>query len=147
MLQYHPKANVAKMHRGEPLTDADRRGWLEALGEHSSVHPEQDGSRHLIITCSALKRDYRDLLRKACDKSGDLQVGFIFLDAPESVLHERAVKRQGHFAKANLVHSQCEILERPELDEGDTIIVPTNMPLVEVKEECLSASKSLFGEN
>lgn len=128
------------------MTDADRRNWLEALGEHSSVHPEQDSSRHLIITCSALKRANIDLLREGCHNSGDLQVGFIFFDAPESVLHERAAKRQGHFAKANLAHSQFEIIERPGLDEPDTIIVPTTMPVVEVQEESLSAVKALFGE-
>ena len=57
---YHPKANVEKMSRGEPLTDADREGWLEALRDHETVQPSDPNALpHLVITCSALKRHYR----------------------------------------------------------------------------------------
>ncbi|KAK3502197.1 P-loop containing nucleoside triphosphate hydrolase protein, partial [Neurospora crassa] len=111
---YHPKANVEKMSRGEPLTDADRAGWLQALAEHETAKPPTSSSPHLVITCSALKRHYRDILRLGSEHAGDLRIRFIFLQAPEEVLMERAHNRKGHFAKENLVHSQFMILEMPD---------------------------------
>ncbi|EAA33565.2 carbohydrate kinase [Neurospora crassa] len=111
---YHPKANVEKMSRGEPLTDADRAGWLQALAEHETAKPPTSSSPHLVITCSALKRHYRDILRLGSEHAGDLRIRFIFLQAPEEVLTERAHNRKGHFAKENLVHSQFTILEMPD---------------------------------
>ncbi|KAK3484852.1 P-loop containing nucleoside triphosphate hydrolase protein [Neurospora hispaniola] len=111
---YHPNANVEKMSRGEPLTDADRAGWLQALAEHETAKPPTSSSPHLVITCSALKRHYRDILRLGSEHAGDLRIRFIFLQAPEEVLTERAHNRKGHFAKENLVHSQFTILEMPD---------------------------------
>jgi gluconokinase len=135
--KFHSKANIAKMHNGEPLTDSDRQGWLDALSEHASAYPQQPGSHHLIISCSALKRHYRDVLRDGCHHAGDLQVHFLFLDAPESVLRERAETRQGHFAKAELVTSQFDILERPLIEEHDTTMISVNRPIEEVQRDAL----------
>lgn len=131
---YHPRASVEKMSRGEPLTDEDRAGWLQALKEHETAQPssqsdgndtDSDGknyqSRHLVVTCSALKRHYRDVLRQGGDEAKDLRVRFVFLDASEETLTQRAAARKGHFAGANLVHSQFEILERPGEDEEDVV--------------------------
>ncbi|KAM7216801.1 P-loop containing nucleoside triphosphate hydrolase protein [Rhypophila decipiens] len=119
---YHPKANVEKMSRGEPLTDSDRAGWLEALRDHETAIPPEGESPHLVMTCSALKRHYRDVLREGAKNAGSLRIRFVFLDAPEEVLVQRAGLRQGHFAKANLVHSQFEALERPD-GEKDVVVV------------------------
>jgi len=121
---YHPKANVDKMSRGEPLTDADREGWLEALRDHETVQPsDPNAPPHLVMTCSALKRYYRDLLREGGEHAGNLRIRFVFLDAAEEVLVKRAAERKGHFAGPNLVHSQMEALEMPGEDEGDVIVV------------------------
>lgn len=70
---------------------------------------------NLIITCSALKRAHRDILREGCGRAGYSLIHFFFFDAPESVLRQRTEARQNHFAKSNLVHSQFEVLERPRL--------------------------------
>ncbi|KAK1758784.1 putative gluconokinase [Echria macrotheca] len=124
---YHPKANVEKMSRGEPLTDADRAGWLEALRDHETVQPsDPSSSPHLVMTCSALKRHYRDVLREGGERAGNLRIRFVFLDAPEEVLVRRAAERKGHFAGPNLVHSQFAVLERPGEDEGDVLVVRTD---------------------
>lgn len=107
------------MSRGEPLNDADRAGWLEALRDHETAIPPAGESPHLVMTCSALKRHYRDLLREGANNAGNLRIRFVFLDAPEEVLTERAGLRQGHFAKANLVHSQFLALERPDVPDEE----------------------------
>jgi gluconokinase len=122
--QYHPKANVAKMSRGEPLTDADRQGWLEALRDHETAVPsDPKAPPHLLMTCSALKRHYRDVLREGGQHARNLRIRFVFLEAPEEVLARRAAQRKGHFAGPNLVHSQFEALEKPGEDEPDVLVV------------------------
>lgn len=135
--QFHPQANVDKMHRGEPLTDDDRRGWLHALRDHENEHPVAAGekTRHLVITCSALKRQYRDILREGSEQSPNLRVRFVFLNAPEEVLRKRARERKGHFAGEVLVHSQFLSLEIPGKDERDVVEVGVDRPLEEVEEE------------
>lgn len=135
--QFHPKANINKMQRGEPLNDSDRQGWLEALSEHASVDPDEAGSRHIIVTCSALKREYRDTLRECCRHRGDLRIHNLFLDAPESVLQERAERRKGHFVDPHLVGSQFEILERPGIDEKDTMVLSVVPSLEAVQRDAL----------
>lgn len=143
----HPKANIDKMHRGEPLTDADRQGWFEAINEQASAYNRQQSRHHhLIITCSALKRAHRDILRKSCKRAGYSLMHFFFLDAPESVLRQRTEARQNHFAKSNLVHSQFDVLERPRIDEYDAIIVIVVPPLDEVQDETLNAATELFNK-
>lgn len=137
---YHPKANVDKMSRGEPLTDDDRAGWLQALAEHETAAPPTSSSPHLVITCSALKRHYRDILRLGGEHAGDLRIRFIFLSAPEEVLRDRAEKRKGHFAGKELVHSQFEILEMPDPEkddaeggEKDVIVMDVNRSVEDVE--------------
>lgn len=125
------------MHRGEPLTDEDRRGWLHALRDHENEHPAAAGekTRHLVITCSALKRQYRDILREGSEQSPNLRIRFVFLEAPEEVLRKRARERKGHFAGEVLVHSQFLSLEVPGDDERDTVRVEVDRELKEVEEE------------
>lgn len=125
------------MHRGEALTDADRQGWLEALRDHENMHPPGEKSLHLVMTCSALKRHYRDILRKGSEQARNMRVRFVFLDAPEEVLTRRAGERHGHFAGANLVRSQFESLERPGEDEGDVFTVDVDRPMEEAEREAL----------
>lgn len=145
--QFHPQANVEKMHRGEALTDADRQGWLRALRDHEDQHPAgedprhpaSDKSRHLVMTCSALKRQYRDILREGSAQSPSLQIRFVYLDAPEGVLVRRARERKGHFAGENLVHSQFVSLEVPGHDERDVTRVDVDRPAEEVEKEALES--------
>ncbi|KAK0747053.1 P-loop containing nucleoside triphosphate hydrolase protein [Schizothecium vesticola] len=113
---YHPPANIAKMKDSIPLTDADRAGWLATLRDYETR------SSNLVMTCSALKRAYRDILR--LDDVG-VMVRFIFLDAPEEELTRRAAERKGHYAGPGLLKSQFEALERPGEDEGDLFVVGT----------------------
>lgn len=70
------------MHKGEPLTGYDRPSRLEAFGEHVSAYRRELGSNNLIIACSALRCQYRNVLRDGCHHAGDLLVHFLFLDAP-----------------------------------------------------------------
>lgn len=142
--QFHPRANVEKMHRGEPLTDADRRGWLLALRDHRNQHPAGEKTRHLVITCSALKRQYRDILREGSEQTPSLKIHFVFLEAPEEVLRERARRRKGHFAGEVLVHSQFESLEIPTEDEVDVVRVGVDRGLGEVEEEALRRVRELL---
>lgn len=135
------------MHRGEPLTDADRQGWLAALRDHEDAHPPDEKSLHLVMTCSALKRQYRDILREGSAQSPNLRIRFVYLDAPEAVLTKRAAERKGHFAGVNLVHSQFESLEMPGEDEEDVCKVHVDQPLEDAKREALSWVKRALGES
>ena len=104
----HPPANVAKMAAGQALTDEDRWPWLERIRGWIDEHLElgQPG----IVTCSALKRSYRDVLR------GE-HVVFVFLNGPRDQLAGRLAVRQGHFMPASLLDTQLADLEEPDDDE------------------------------
>ncbi|KAL2128317.1 hypothetical protein VTI74DRAFT_9358 [Chaetomium olivicolor] len=122
--QYHPKANLEKMSHNQPLSDADRQAWLQALREHETAQPPANApSPHLVVTCSALKRQYRDVLREGGEHAGDLRVRFVFLSVPEDLLRERARERKGHFAGEGLIKSQMEALEPPAEEERDVVVV------------------------
>ncbi|UQC81137.1 thermoresistant glucokinase family carbohydrate kinase [Colletotrichum lupini] len=141
--QYHPKENVEKMHRGEALTDDDRWGWLDALRDEALKELERD-HQGVIVTCSALKRAYRDVLRGASHPEKDMFVHFVTLHAPEEVLFERVKNRHGHFAGSNLVHSQFQSLDPPQADEPDVVGVDVQPPVDEVKRDALEKLKGLL---
>ncbi|CCF37083.1 shikimate kinase [Colletotrichum higginsianum] len=145
---YHPKENVEKMHRGEALTDDDRWGWLDALRDESLRELDRDGEGGgdgVVVTCSALKRAYRDVLRGASHPERDIFVHFVTLHAPEPVLLDRVRHRHGHFAGANLVHSQFQSLDPPQADEPDVVAVDVRPPVEEVKRDALAKLKELLG--
>lgn len=108
---YHPVENVKRMASGTPLTDEDRSGWLHALANR--IREAREAGTGLVLTCSALKRSYRDILRSASPG-----VQFVFLDGPRSLLEERVAGRRGHFMPASLLDSQLETLEKPASDEN-----------------------------
>ncbi|KAK3353971.1 P-loop containing nucleoside triphosphate hydrolase protein [Lasiosphaeria hispida] len=126
---FHPQASVEKMSHGLPLTDADRAGWLAALRSHETAQPAGSarGAKlpHLVMTCSALKQGYRDVLREGGAHAGDLRIRFVLLDASEAELVRRAAGREGHFAGPELVRSQMAALERPGEGEADVVVVDT----------------------
>jgi gluconokinase len=115
---FHPELNVAKMARGEPLTDADRAPWLARLAEWIKRHDE--AGRSTLLACSALKRRYRDVLRE-----GAPDVSFIHLAASREALVERMKHRQGHFMPPELLDSQLATLEPLEPDEAGITVDAT----------------------
>jgi carbohydrate kinase (thermoresistant glucokinase family) len=108
--ELHPPANVAKMKSGHPLNDEDRAPWLAAIGRWIDDWAAQNSPG--VITCSALKRAYRDEIDR-----GRPQVRFVFLDLDEATIAERLKHRSGHFWPPELLHSQFETLQRPTADE------------------------------
>ena len=106
----HPPANVARMRAGQPLTDADRLPWLEAVTAWGEAR--LDAGENGIITCSALKRAYRDII----DRRGR-GVVFVFLRGSRDLIAARLGERHGHFMPASLLDSQLADLERPAADE------------------------------
>jgi len=123
----HPADNVAKMTAGIALTDADRWPWLTRLRQELA-----DADR-LVITCSALRRSYRDLLRRAGD------VGFVHLDLDEATALARVTGRSDHYLKADLVASQFETLEAPDGSEPDVAVIDATDGLDEVVAAALAA--------
>ncbi|MFG3340319.1 gluconokinase [Glycomyces sp. NPDC048151] len=113
--EFHPEANIAKMSAGVPLTDADREPWLLALRDWISEHDA--AGRGSVVTCSALKRSYRDLLRGATAR-----VRFVHLSGSREVIGERLSHRSGHFMPPSLLDSQFADLE-PLGDNEDGITV------------------------
>ena len=99
------------MAAGVPLTDENRQGWLLALATELRNARERDEG--IVLTCSALRRRYRDVLR-----SGDDSVRFIVLQGEATLLRERLIARSGHFMPASLLDSQLATLELPTPDEG-----------------------------
>ncbi len=106
----HPARNVALMAAGTPLTDADRTGWLDAIAARLSGLGPDEG---LVVSCSALKRAYRDRLRAS---TPDLH--FVHLHGTPAVLAARLRERQGHYMPAALLDSQLATLEMPSPDEA-----------------------------
>lgn len=121
----HPKANIAKMEKGVPLTDDDRWPWLDAIG-HEMAQAQTVGER-IVVTCSALKRSYRERLRAAV--GGEL--AFVYLEGSETLLAERMGHRTGHFMPASLLHSQLQTLESPQGEAGViTIGIDATIPAI-----------------
>ncbi|MEO6799284.1 MAG: gluconokinase, GntK/IdnK-type [Rhodanobacter sp.] len=115
----HPRANIDKMRGGEPLDDGDRAPWLERIS--AWIANELRLHRHGVITCSALKRDYRQRLMQA-----GTGVRFVHLDAAHDVL-QRRLRQRDHFMPASLLDSQLQTLEAP-LGEDATLIVSSEDP-------------------
>ncbi len=103
---YHPEANVQKMAKGHPLNDKDRQSWLQRLNRLAKDHK----SKGAVIVCSALKKDYRKLLRE--DIGNDVE--FVFLEGSFELISQRLQQRKGHFMPPELLRSQFETLEIPE---------------------------------
>lgn len=110
---FHPPANVAKMSSGQPLTDEDRWPWLRLLADWIRAHGGSGG----MITCSALKRKYRDVL---C--SAGTPVWFVHLAGEQAVIAARLAARSGHFMPAALLDSQLADLEPLKPDEPGMVL-------------------------
>lgn len=107
---FHSAENVSRMAAGVPLTDELRAGWLRLLADRLAAAHRNGTS--LVITCSALKRSYRDLLR-----AGAPDVRFVFLKGERDLIAQRLTARRGHFMPPSLLDSQFATLEEPAPDE------------------------------
>jgi len=132
--EFHSPESVAKMRSGRPLADGDRRPWLESLAAWIGEREAADGGAgaNAIVTCSALKRSYRDLLR-----AGHPSVWFVHLVAPEATLGARLRERRGHYMPPALLASQIEALEPLGVDEPGALVL-TDAALPEVVQAILA---------
>jgi gluconokinase len=118
---FHSPANIAKMRSGHPLTDADRAPWLRAIA--AWIDDRLDSGRPGVVSCSALKRAYRDQLA-----GGRPAVRTVMLDGERDVIADRMRRRHGHFFSAGLLDSQFADLERPAPDEHVLTVPVTGSP-------------------
>jgi gluconokinase len=128
----HPPENIARMSAGTPLTDEFRAGWLDRIGEE--IAAERARGRRVVAGCSALKRKYRDRLRRL---NPDLVFLHLVIDRATSL--SRVGARKGHFMPASLVDSQFADLEPPGDDEA-ALAVDGTLPI----EEIVSAAVDFF---
>ncbi len=124
----HPRANIDKMEAGTPLEDADRLPWLRR------VRDVVGSSCSIVVSCSALTRAYRDLLREAGG------VTFVFLDVEPGVVGDRVAGRTGHFMGVDMVESQFAVLERPDPTEHDVITVDADRAVDDVVDAVVEAA-------
>lgn len=103
---YHPAANVAKMHQGVPLTDADRRPWLDALAR--LINDARGRGESIVLACSALKHNYQDYLQQHHP-----DVRYVYLHGAPDLIRQRLAARKGHFFDPSLLPSQLATLEPP----------------------------------
>jgi carbohydrate kinase (thermoresistant glucokinase family) len=127
----HPPANVAKMHAGQPLDDRDREPWLDAIATQIDTWIERRTPG--VITCSALKRRYRDRIIGDC-----ANVRLIYLSGSREVIARRLAARHGHFMPASLLDSQFASLEPPGPDE-DAIVTNIDRPVAAIVDEIVTA--------
>lgn len=131
---FHPPANIEKMSSGQALDDDDRFPWLDAIGEWLGARCSDGG----VMSCSALKRKYRDQLRRHCP-----DVILLHLAGSPEVIGRRQASRPGHFMPASLLASQFQTLEPLQADErGVTIDVDQDIDSVVESYLALSASRA-----
>lgn len=124
---FHSAANIAKMASGVSLTDENRGPWLLALARWMADHAAK--GEDTVITCSALKRAYRDVLRvDVASLAGEQRVVFVHLDGPFEVIAARLGARWDHFMPASLLQSQLNALEALEPDEDALVLDVTATP-------------------
>ncbi len=128
----HPRANIQKMSEGHPLNDDDRKPWLEAINDAAfAMQRTNDVS---VIVCSALKKRYRDILRK-----GNENLSFVYLKGDFDTIESRLRARKGHFLKPQMLVTQFETLEEPGADERGVLVVNINQSLDEVVAATITA--------
>ena len=133
--RFHPQANIDRMSRGIPLTDADRAPWLAGVRDWISL--QADSGHSVVVTCSALKRTYRDVLRGA-----RADVRFVQLLADPEVAAARMTGRTGHFMPPSLLASQFAALESLQPDEAGVRIAAEKPPDIVAAQAMLDLSHS-----
>lgn len=127
----HPEANVAKMASGHPLTDEDRWPWLETIADWIRAHAT--AGEPGIVTCSALKRSYRDVLGQGSEG----HVVFVHLAGTRSRISDRLNARMNHFMPSGLLDTQLSTLEPIEADES-AIVVDVGLPPAEIAAQIIA---------
>lgn len=140
---FHPASNKEKMGKNIPLTDADRWDWLITLREEAIKRLQSSSS--VIVTCSALKHKYRDVIRVANYEHPTVQIHFIYLRVDERTLQQRVAARVGHYMKEGMVHSQMAALEEPD-EEWDVLAVDVRNNKEEVQRNALEVLKRKLAE-
>lgn len=133
------------MSHGIPLTDADRWDWLIHLRE-AALKEVDKGPHGVVLTCSALKRKYRDVIRIAAYNDKKVMVHFVYLKVDQETVLERVRSRKGHYMKEDMVKSQFATLEEPAGDERDCLTVDVRGSPPEVQEAALHAVKGEIKE-
>jgi gluconokinase len=150
--QFHPSANVAKMAANVPLDDADRWDWLILLRDQA-LKALKNGSKGVVVTCSALKKKYRDVIRTArlYDEDPNANVHFVYLKASQDILLARVGARQGHFFKDSMILSQLAALEPPDEDEmirlKDVEVIDVSGSQEEVEKLASTAVDNILAES
>lgn len=127
---YHSAGNIARMTKGEPLTDADRDSWLTALSNLIATLDASGGPA--VLACSALRDRYRDRLESASPRG---LVRFVYLHVSREVAEARMRARLGHYMPASLVGSQIETLEQPE----NALVLDGTLPIATLVDRILVA--------
>ncbi|MEA2837051.1 MAG: gluconokinase [Bradyrhizobium sp.] len=122
--KFHPKRNVEKMSAGQPLTDEDRWPWLQAIADE--IDRVCSRGETVVISCSALKRAYRDVLVHGRD-----DVRIVYLDGSHDLIASRLAARKGHFMPPTLLQSQVKTLQPPGPDENP-VTVSIDAPVEEI---------------
>lgn len=139
---FHPPENIARMSQGIALTDADREGWLAILAERLAA--SRQAGRRVVLSCSALKRSYRDRLRQ-----GDADLMFVCLHGERALIEARMARRTHHFMPLSLLDSQFRDLELPQADERALLCNIAATPDTLVAQICaaLTAADALAVQN
>lgn len=128
---FHPAANIEKMSKGLPLDDRDRGPWLEAIAAWIDAH--RAGATHAIVSCSALKRHYREVV---IGRRSDVRL--VYLQGSFSLIADRLSRRKDHFMPPALLASQFETLEVPSPEEG-ALTIPVRLTPKRVVERIIRA--------
>lgn len=128
----HPAANVEKMRRGVPLTDADREPWIRALGR--AVAEWTAEGRDVVLAWSALRRRHRDAVRATASDAAAMR--FVYLAGGYDTIEPRVRGRLGHFMPASLVRSQLDTLEPP--DASEALVVGIEPPVAAIVERIVA---------
>jgi gluconokinase len=149
----HPASNIAKMSSGTPLVDADRWDWLDCIISTSQQEEREKRPSGVVITCSSLKRSYRDRMRERVregrEKGSSLREYFIFCDLSQEESFRRANERPGHFMKAQMVASQFADLQVPDPKEEERVyVVDVERSIPEIEADAIQYVKRvLAGDN
>lgn len=130
----HPRANIDKMASGQELTDDDRKPWLKLIRVTAENMLSEQHAPGLVVACSALKKEYRDMLRGVPQshavpgphRGSPFATYFVYIKEDKDTLRDRMEKRPGHFMKADMLDSQINTLESPE-GEDNVVTVPLNV--------------------
>lgn len=128
---YHPPENVDKMSRGIPLSDSDRTAWLEKLT--SLLSDSSKCGKTVVLTCSALKKKYRDQLRTGHDR-----LLFVYLQGDYDLILERMRTRRHPYMRPDLLRSQFQALEEPDQGEHDTVTLSIEQPIPHLVSEIIN---------